>query len=367
MRTLPDPPPSTPPPLSSTPTPTLRSVSSKSRGTSPRRLPSPTSPPAISISPPPAAAISPPSSSLSGPIPRSCPGARYALRTLTLLDSVREQVRRHPAELALCTSPKEILAARAANKFAILLGIEGGHAIENSLALLRLYHALGVRYMTLTWTNSNDWAESSGDSRSRRPPHRPHPLRPPGHRRDEPPRHDGRSLPRLRPHLRRSSRRHPRPCPRLALLRPRPHPLPPQPHRRPAPRPRRQRRCLHGQLLLRLHRRALPPGLGRAEARPHRRPQVPRRRVRRTPRARPVSTSPSASTASSPRVSPAHRSLRSSTTSTTSSASRASTTSASAPTSTASAPSPRASTPPPTCPKSPPLFVIRREQWALAH
>ena len=97
------------------------------------------------------------------PDPAQCPGARYALRTLTLLDSVREQVRRHPAELALCTSPKEILAARAANKFAILLGIEGGHAIENSLALLRLYHALGVRYMTLTWTNSNDWAESSGD------------------------------------------------------------------------------------------------------------------------------------------------------------------------------------------------------------
>jgi membrane dipeptidase len=97
------------------------------------------------------------------PDPAQCPGARYALRTLTLLDAVREQVRRHPAELALCTSSKELLAARAANKFAILLGIEGGHAIENSLALLRLYHALGVRYMTLTWANSNDWAESSGD------------------------------------------------------------------------------------------------------------------------------------------------------------------------------------------------------------
>jgi membrane dipeptidase len=97
------------------------------------------------------------------PDPAQCPGARYALRTLTLLDSVREQVRRHPTDLALCTSPKEILAARAANKFAILLGIEGGHAIENSLALLRLYHALGVRYMTLTWSNSNDWADSSGD------------------------------------------------------------------------------------------------------------------------------------------------------------------------------------------------------------
>jgi membrane dipeptidase len=97
------------------------------------------------------------------PDPAQCPGARYARRTLTLLDAVREQVRRHPTELALCTSPKEILAACAAARFAILLGIEGGHAIENSLALLRLYHALGVRYMTLTWSNSNDWADSSGD------------------------------------------------------------------------------------------------------------------------------------------------------------------------------------------------------------
>jgi membrane dipeptidase len=103
------------------------------------------------------------------PDPVRCPGARYALRTLTLLDAVREQVRRHPAELALCTSPKELLAARAAGKFAILLGIEGGHAIENSLALLRLYYALGVRYMTLTWTNSSDWAESSGDLRPAAP------------------------------------------------------------------------------------------------------------------------------------------------------------------------------------------------------
>ena len=88
---------------------------------------------------------------------------RFAHRTLTLIDSVREQVRRYPDQLALCTSPAEILAAREAGKFAVLMGIEGGHAIENSLALLRTYHALGVRYMTLTWANSNDWADSSGD------------------------------------------------------------------------------------------------------------------------------------------------------------------------------------------------------------
>jgi membrane dipeptidase len=88
---------------------------------------------------------------------------RFAHRTLALIDGVLEQVRRHSGELALCTSPAEILTARAAGKFAVLMGIEGGHAIENSLALLRTYYALGVRYMTLTWANSNDWADSSGD------------------------------------------------------------------------------------------------------------------------------------------------------------------------------------------------------------
>ena len=88
---------------------------------------------------------------------------RFAERTRALIEGVLEQVRRHPAEIALCTSPADILAARAAGRFAVLMGIEGGHAIENSLALLRTYYALGVRYMTLTWANSNDWADSSGD------------------------------------------------------------------------------------------------------------------------------------------------------------------------------------------------------------
>jgi len=43
------------------------------------------------------------------------------------------------------------------------MGIEGGHVIENNLGLLRDLHRLGVRYMTLTWSNTNDWADSSGD------------------------------------------------------------------------------------------------------------------------------------------------------------------------------------------------------------
>src|ERR1017187_7349090 len=67
---------------------------------------------------------------------------RFAYRTRALIDGVLEQVRRHPAELALCTSPADILSAKTAGKFAVLMGIEGGHAIENSLDLLRTYHSL---------------------------------------------------------------------------------------------------------------------------------------------------------------------------------------------------------------------------------
>jgi membrane dipeptidase len=88
---------------------------------------------------------------------------RFAHRTFALLDSVLEQVAKHSDRMALCTTADEILAARAAGKFAALLGVEGGHSIENDLALLRLYYRLGARYMTLTWSNTNEWADSSGD------------------------------------------------------------------------------------------------------------------------------------------------------------------------------------------------------------
>jgi membrane dipeptidase len=65
--------------------------------------------------------------------------------------------------LQLCLSPADILAANHAGKFAVLLGLEGGHSIEASLPLLRTFYRLGVRYMTLTWANANEWADSSGD------------------------------------------------------------------------------------------------------------------------------------------------------------------------------------------------------------
>jgi len=88
---------------------------------------------------------------------------QYARRTLELIDAVTRQVERHSDRMVLATTSGDIERAHQDRRFAALMGIEGGHSIENSLALLRQYYALGVRYMTLTWSNSNDWADSSGD------------------------------------------------------------------------------------------------------------------------------------------------------------------------------------------------------------
>jgi len=86
-----------------------------------------------------------------------------ARRTLELIDGTLEQVRKAPEKLQLCTTADQIIEAHQNEKFAVLMGIEGGHSIEDSLGLLRNYYRLGVRYMTLTWSNSNNWADSSGD------------------------------------------------------------------------------------------------------------------------------------------------------------------------------------------------------------
>jgi membrane dipeptidase len=83
-----------------------------------------------------------------------------ARRTLDMIDSVYRAVERHPNDLMLATSASDIRRAKKQNKIAALMGIEGGHAIENSLATLREFHRLGVRYMTLTWNNTNDWADA---------------------------------------------------------------------------------------------------------------------------------------------------------------------------------------------------------------
>jgi membrane dipeptidase len=82
-------------------------------------------------------------------------------RTLQQIDAVRREVGRHPNDLEMATTAAEILAAKKRGHIAILMGLEGGHAIDSDLAVLRSYAELGVRYLTLTHTNHTPWADSS--------------------------------------------------------------------------------------------------------------------------------------------------------------------------------------------------------------
>jgi membrane dipeptidase len=90
-------------------------------------------------------------------------GGGAARRALDMIDAVNEQVRRHPESLEAASTAADIRRIVKSGKIAALMGIEGGHAIEDSLRTLRMFYKLGVRYMTLTHTNTNDWADSEGD------------------------------------------------------------------------------------------------------------------------------------------------------------------------------------------------------------
>lgn len=87
----------------------------------------------------------------------------YAKRAMDLIDSVYQQAARHPDKVTMAFTADDIVRAHEQHKFAALMGIEGGHAVENDVRLLRDFYRLGVRYMTLTWSNTNEWADSSGD------------------------------------------------------------------------------------------------------------------------------------------------------------------------------------------------------------
>ena len=84
-------------------------------------------------------------------------------RALDLNDVVYEQVARHPDALGMATTADEIVRLHLQGKIAILMGVEGGHIIQDDLRALDIYQRLGVRYMTLTHTANTDWADSSGD------------------------------------------------------------------------------------------------------------------------------------------------------------------------------------------------------------
>src|ERR1700683_970087 len=87
----------------------------------------------------------------------------FAQHTFDLIDSVYQQAAHHSDRMMMAFSVADIERAHHEHKLAALMGIEGGHSIENDMHLLRDYYRLGVRYMTLSWSNTNEWADSSGD------------------------------------------------------------------------------------------------------------------------------------------------------------------------------------------------------------
>ena len=96
----------------------------------------------------------------------------YLDRALDMIDSVYVAAHNHPDQMMMARSVADIEQARCVGRFATasckkkiaaLMGLEGGHAIDNDIRVLRDYYRLGVRYMTLSWSNTNEFADSSGD------------------------------------------------------------------------------------------------------------------------------------------------------------------------------------------------------------
>ena len=100
---------------------------------------------------------------VSGDFVKTGGAARHAL---DLIDIVYREAENNPDKMKICTTAAEIRQAKKDNKLCALMGIEGGHAIENSLFALRDFYRLGVRYMTLTHNNTNDWADACCDHRA---------------------------------------------------------------------------------------------------------------------------------------------------------------------------------------------------------
>jgi membrane dipeptidase len=96
-------------------------------------------------------------------VPSDVTGPIAVKRAYDQIDAVREAARTHPDELVLATTAADVRRAAAEKKIAALMGVEGGHMIDDDLRQLRNFAALGVRYLTLTHFKNNNWADSSTD------------------------------------------------------------------------------------------------------------------------------------------------------------------------------------------------------------
>jgi membrane dipeptidase len=96
-------------------------------------------------------------------IPSKVTGPAAVKQALAQIDAVREQVKKHPKDLVLAATVAEVRKAHSDGKIAALMGVEGGHMINSDLNVLRKFAQLGVRYMTLTHSGNDEWADSSSD------------------------------------------------------------------------------------------------------------------------------------------------------------------------------------------------------------
>jgi membrane dipeptidase len=96
-------------------------------------------------------------------MPSKVRGPVAVQRALAQMDAVHAQVEKHSNDLAFAATADDIRAARAKNKIAVLLAVEGGHMINSDLHVLDEFSAKGVRYMTLTHSGNCEWADSSTD------------------------------------------------------------------------------------------------------------------------------------------------------------------------------------------------------------
>jgi membrane dipeptidase len=96
-------------------------------------------------------------------IPPSTPGPEAVQMTLEQIDIVRNMVAKYPKDFEMASTADDIVRIEKSGRIASLIGVEGGEQINNSLAVLRDYYALGARYMTLTHTLSTDWADSANE------------------------------------------------------------------------------------------------------------------------------------------------------------------------------------------------------------
>jgi membrane dipeptidase len=95
--------------------------------------------------------------------PQNFPPHLWVQRALELIDAVHQQTRQHARDLEIALTAGDVRRIHRSGKIAVLMGVEGGHMIQDSLPVLRTYFRLGVRYMTLTHFKTNDWADSGTD------------------------------------------------------------------------------------------------------------------------------------------------------------------------------------------------------------